>query len=164
MQSQQLVNGNIVLGKAGLTGLSGAATTFTTAVALVFALAGKAFSKAAVAGGATPTTDAYTGKTITIQPGKGSVVLWCFDATGAVKLVQGSSENIDDAGNFLQAPPQMYAPGDDLVPFAYSIHKNLSNGGANVTPFNVGTSLWNTANSVHTVQDIITLPGRPQQS
>jgi hypothetical protein len=164
MQSQQLVNGNFVLGKAGLTGLSGAATTFTIGTAIAFALAGKAFSKATVAGGATPTLDAYTGKTMTVQPGKGTVVLWCLDAAGNVKLVQGTAETVDDAGNFMYAPPGFNIPADDLVPFAYSVHKNLPAAGANVTPFVIGTSLWNAANSVHTVQDIITLPGRPQLS
>lgn len=163
MQSQQLVNLALVLGKVGLTGLSGAATTFTTGKAVDYALGGKAFTKAAVAGGATPTTDAYTGKAISVAVGKGSVVLWCFDAAGNIKCLQGSSENVDDLGNFLQAPPQFNVPGDDLVAFAYSIHKNLSNAGANVTPFLFGAANWNSANTVHTAQDIIAIPPRPQQ-
>lgn len=164
MQSQQLVNANFVLAAAGLTGLSGAATTFTTSKAFDFAIGGKAFSKAAVAGGATPTIDAYTGKAITVAVGKGSVVLWCVDAAGNIKAVQGTSETVDDNGNFLAAPPGFNVPSDDLVPFAYSIHKNLSNGGANVTPFLFGTTVWNAANTLHTAQSIITVPGRPQQS
>ena len=164
MQSQQIVNGNFVTTKAGLTGLSGAATTFTTAAAILYALAGKAYSKAAVAGGATPTLDALTGKTISISPGKGTVVLWCVDATGTIKLVAGTHEFIDDAGNFLYAPPSFNVPTDDLVPFAYSVHKNLPAAGANVTPLVIGTTLWNAANTAHVAQDIMTLPGRPQLS
>src|SRR5881275_16089 len=135
MQSQQIVNLALCLANAGLTGLSGAATTFTTGKAFDYALGGKAFSKAAVAGGTTPTVDAITGKAISLAPGKGTVVLWCVDATGTVKLVQGSVENVDDYNNFYQAPPNFNVPGDDLCPFAYSVHKNISNAGANVTPF-----------------------------
>lgn len=159
MQSQQLVNGNLVLAKAGLTGLAGAATTFTTGVAILYALAGKAFNKAAVAGGATPITDAATGKAIIVLPGTGTVVLWCLDAAGAVKLVQGSAEPLEKDGTLFQfAPPQFPLVDDTLVPFAYSVHKVVTTGAA----FTVGVSQWSAAGSSHTVQDIITLPGRPQ--
>ena len=160
MQAQQIVNGNFCLVKAGLTGLSGAATTFTTGVALLFALAGKAFSRMAIAGGATPTVDAADGKPITVAPGFGTVVLWCVDAAGVVRLVHGSTEPLDkDSGTFQFAPPQFPLVTDDLVPFAYSVHRVLA---AAATSFTVGVTAWNTANTVHTVQDIITLPGRPQ--
>lgn len=158
MQSQQLVNGNLCLAKAGLTGLSGAATTFTTGAAVLFALGGKAYSRAAIAGGATPTLDAATGKAIAVQPGTGTVVLWCLDAAGVVKLVQGSVEQLDASNGFQFSPPQFPLVGDDLTPFAYSVHRVAAGAAA----FTIGTSLWNAANSFHAAQDIITIPGRPQ--
>lgn len=160
MQSQQIVNGNFALAKAGLTGLSGAVSTFTTGAAVVYALGGKAYSKAAVAGGATPTTDA-NGKAITVQPGTGTCVLWCLDAAGNIKLVQGSVEALDVNSNGFQfAPPAFPLVSDDLVPFAYSIHRVAAAGAA----FTIGVSLWNAANTFHAAQDIITLPGRPQSA
>lgn len=161
MQSQQIVNGNFMLNKAGLTGLSGAATTYAIGKATDFAIAGKAFSKATVAGGATPTLDAITGRAIAIGIGRACAVLWCLDAAGTVKLVAGQHETVDADGNFPFSVPTFGMPSDDLVPFAYSIHKNLPAAGA---VFTIGTSNWNTAGSQHVVQDIITLPGRPQQS
>lgn len=158
MQSQQQIGGNYMLSKAGLTGLSGAATTFTTAFALTYALAGKALSKAAVAGGATPTVDFVTGLPIIVQPGKATVVLWCLDAAGAVRLVQGSVEPLDLQGNLINSAPNFPGLPDTLVAFAYSVHKI----GAAAAAFTVGTSLWNAANTVHTLADLIALPNRPQ--
>lgn len=166
MQSQQLIGGNFVLGKAGITGLNGAATTFTLATAIIYALAGKAFSKATVAGGATPTADAVSGAPISIKPGQGTVVLWCLDAAGNVKAVQGSTETIDASGNFTIAPPQFPNLPDTLVAFAYSIHKG---GAANsATPlvgvWTFGVSNWNTVGTTHLATDLIALPNRPQAS
>lgn len=162
MQSQQLVGLNFCLGKAGLTGLSGAATTFTTANAFNFSINGKAFAKAAVAGGATPNVDFITGLPIilsaTALQGKGTVVVWCVDAGGVVRAVQGTTENIDASGNFLTAAPQFPAFADNLTVFAYSIHK----AAAGAAPFTFGVSVWNLAGLSHTLADLITLPSRPQ--
>ncbi len=133
MQSQQLVNGNFVLGKAGLTGLSGAATTFTTGKAFDFAIGGKAGSKAAVAGGATPTTDAITGRPITISPGKGTIVLWCFDAAGNIKLVAGPwvAEFLNEIAEFPNAKH------DDQVDALSGAFAELVTG----STYNLGTAL-----------------------
>lgn len=164
MQSQQQIGGNYMLAKAGLTGLSGAATTFTTAAALLYALTGKAYTKTTVSGGATPTTDAVTGNPITVAPGKGTVVLWCVDATGAVKAVQGSSENIDQNSNFINAAPSFPNLPDSLVAFAYSIHKGAPATAATplAATWTFGVSNWNTAGMTHSSQDLIALPNRPQ--
>jgi hypothetical protein len=106
MQSQQLIGGNLCLAKAGLTGLSGAATTFTTANAICCTRSSaRLLTKAAVAGGATPTVDGVTGNPITIKVGNGTNVLWCVDAAGNVKCVQGSQELLDAAGNFAVRRP-----------------------------------------------------------
>lgn len=164
MQAIQLVGGNFCLSKAGLTGLSGAATTFTTANPVTYAITGKAYTKAAVAGGATPAVDGVTGGQITLKPGFGTVVVWALDAAGNVKAVQGSTEALNQAGTFQFAAPQFPSLGDDLTPFAYSVHKA---GAANsATPlvgtFTFGVSNWNTTGVTTTVTDVIALPNRPQ--
>lgn len=164
MQSQALVGLNACLAKAGLTGLSGAATTFTTANALVFSINGKALAKAAVAGGATPTVDGVTGVAITLTAtaaqGKGTVVLWCLDASGNIKAVQGSTELIDAGGNFQIAAPQFPALPDTLTAFAYSMHKSVAGSAA----FTFGVSNWNLAGLTHTLADLIVIPSRPQSA
>lgn len=165
MQSQALVGLIAALTKAGLTGLSGAATTFTTANAQVIAINSKAIAKAAVAGGATPTVDGVTGNAITLTAtatqGKGTVVFWCLDASGNVKAVQGSTELMDAGGNFLFAAPQFPTLPDTLCPFAYSVHKAVAGSAA----FTFGVSNWNLAGLTHTVSDLIGgIPSRPQST
>jgi hypothetical protein len=158
MQANRLIGGSLVLSKAGLTGLSGAATTYSIGNAVTYGLSGKAYSKSTVAGGATPTTDALTGLAFSVKPGYGTNVLWCLDAAGNVVVVQGSTEQLNAAGNFSVAPPQFAQVPDTLVPFAYSVIKNVSTG----TLFTFGTSLWNQAGVTVTAQDIFAIPNRPQ--
>lgn len=158
MQSQHLVGGNFVTTKAGLTGLSGAVATFTTAAAVIFSIVGKAFSKAAVAGGAAPTVDGVTGLPMTLVANFGTVVLWCLDAAGNVKCVKGSTEALDASGNFGCAPQFPILP-DTLTPFAYSVHKA---GATTVGTWTFGVSLWNATGMSHAAQDILALPTRPQ--
>jgi hypothetical protein len=160
MQAQQLVGGNFVTTKAGLTGISGAATTYTTGNAQVAALGGKAIAKAAVSGGTTPTTDGVTGSAMTLTAGYGTVLLWCLDSSGTVKLVKGTTEALDSSGNFVNAP-QFPALPDTLVPFAYTVHKA---GSTLSGTFTVGSSNWNTTGMTHTVVDILAVPTRPQIS
>jgi hypothetical protein len=166
MQAQQLIGGNFCLSKAGITGLSGAATTFTTANAVVYSIAGKAFSKTAVAGGATPTVDGVTGNPITLTAGKGTGVLWCLDAAGAVKAVQGSVETLDASGNFQFAAPSFPSLPDTLTAFAYSIHKagRADSAAPLVGTFTFGSSNWNTTGMTHSAADLIALPNRPQSA
>lgn len=158
MQSQSFIGGLIVLSKAGLTGLSGAATTFTTGASIVYGIYGKLFTKTAVAGGATPTVDAVTGQAITLKAGYGTNLLWTVDAAGNIGVVQGSVEQLDNANLFKFAAPQFAGLPDNLVPFAYSVIKNAATG----TLFTVGTSTWNQAGITVTAQDIFAIPNRPQ--
>jgi hypothetical protein len=166
MQAIQLVGGNFCLSKSGITGISGAATTFTTGNAITYAINGKALSKAAVTGGATPAVDGVTGAQITLKPGFGTVVVWALDAAGNVKAVQGSTEAIGIAGTFQFAAPSFPSLADDLTPFAYSVHKAA--GAGSVAPlvgtFTFGVSNWNTTGMTHTATDVIALPNRPQSA
>lgn len=159
MQAQNLFGINACLGKAGLTGLSGAATTFTTANALVYSIGGKAYSKAAVSGGATPTADAVTLKPITLLPNKGTVIVFALDAVGNVVAVQGSTEDLHASGNFASAAPQFPSMQDNLTPFAYSIVKA---GATAVGTWTFGVSNWNATGMTYSTTDVVVLPTRPQ--
>jgi hypothetical protein len=158
MQSQKLFGLNICLAIAAMTGLSGAATTFTTANAVNYAIGGKGYNKAAIAGGATPTVDGVTGLPITLTANKGTVVVWCLDAAGNVRALQGATEALDASGNFLFAPQFPTVP-DHLTAFAYSVHKA---GATTVGTWTFGVSLWNATGMTHTSTSLIALPTRPQ--
>lgn len=166
MQSNDINGVNMCLGKAGLTGLSGAATTYTTGAAVVYSIYGKAYSKAAVAGGASPVVDGVTGNAITLTAGKGTVVVWALDAAGTVKAMQGSIEDLDSANAFRFAAPQFPNLPDTLTPFAYSVHKagSATSAAPLVGTFTFGVSNWSTTGMTHTVTDVIVLPHRPQSA
>jgi hypothetical protein len=159
MQAKNLFGINMCLAKAGLTGLSGAATTFTTAVAITYSVHGKAFSKAAVAGGVTPVVDFVTGLAISLLMNQGTVVVWCLDAAGNVAALGGSIEALDQLGNFKSGYPAFPSVPDHLTAFAYSHHKA---GSTAVGTWTFGVSNWNATGLTHTSQDVITLPSRPQ--
>lgn len=157
--NSSLPGANFCTTKAGLTGISGAATTYSTgSLTLQYAVGGKAYNKTQVNGGATPTTDAVTAAAFpALAANQGTVLLWGFDASGNIKLAQGSIETLDAAGNFYRAPQFPIMP-DTITPFAYVIAKDGSTGGA----FTAGTSNWNTTGMTYAVVDILTMPDRPQ--
>jgi hypothetical protein len=152
---------NFSTGKAGLTGISGGATTYSTGSAgFSFALDGKAYTKTQVSGGATPTTDGRTGAAINLTANYGTVVVWAVNSAGTVSVYQGGEEALDSAGNFKVAPAFPALP-DSVAPFAYTIHKAASNTSGTWT---FGSSNWNTTGLTHTVVDVMQLPSRPQVS
>ena len=108
MQGNPLFGNTFHCSKAGLTGISGGATTYTTsATALMFAIRGKAFTKAQVSGGATPTTGGISGAAITLTAGFGRAVVWAVNAAGTVAVFEGPIVALDGANAFTdQAPPQ----------------------------------------------------------
>lgn len=160
MQASSIYGSTFAAAKAGLTGISGAATTHSTGSAGVdYCIGGKAYTKAQITGGTTPTTDAVTGEAITLTANQGRAVVWALDAAGAVKLVAGGIEALDDSGNFVVTPELPLVDLDALCPIAYHIVKG---GSALVGTFTVGTSNWNTTGMTHTVVDVMTLPQRPQ--
>lgn len=161
MQAQQLVGANFCAVKAGLTGISGAATTHSTgATAVQYAIGGKAYTKAQISGGTTPTTDFVTGSQITLTANKGRCVVWCFDSSGNVRVVAGPVVDLDSAGEFTLAPEFPAIP-DTLTPFAYTLHRA---GSTLSGTFTFGSSNWNTTGMTHTVVDVLMLPARPQTS
>jgi hypothetical protein len=157
MDKLTLAGATAYLGKAGLTGISGAATT-QSSDAGVFALRGKAITHAADSGVATGATDYVTGLAATLTTSQARVVVFGLNASDAVKWVAGEVVALDPAGLFLDAPEFPNVP-DDICPFAYVIVK----GGATLSgTFTVGSSNWNTTGMTYVVTDVFVLPDRPQ--
>lgn len=161
MQAKDLFGATFVAVKAGLTGISGAATTYSTsATTLQYAVQGKGFTKAQVSGGATPTTDAVTAAAIALTANFGCVVVWGLNAAGTVQVIKGATEALDSAGNFIN-PPQFPSVPSTFCPIAYTLHKA---GSTTVGTWTFGVSNWNATGLTHVVVDTLVLPDRPQTS
>ena len=166
MQAQDLQGIDMILGGtaatagAALTGISGAATTFSTS-AFNFIQNGIFVTKAAVSGGATPTTDIRNGLGLVLQANQGAAAVFGVDNQGNVQVMFSPVETLDAAGNFLAAPrlPAFSQPPvvgyptnaggpvdgssatqgpDFFVPFGIVLLKNGSTGSA----WTFGTSNW----------------------
>lgn len=132
--------GNVVIptgatAGAALTGLSGAATTYSTS-AFAFTASGVWAVKAAVAGGASPTTDAATGLPITLTAGKARAVVWVVDAAGTVKALAGPIVTNDGAGT------PCHLPGIPAGHTAFAAHV-LQAGSTLSGTWTFGVSNWN---------------------
>lgn len=153
---------NHVTTKAGLTGISGAATTYTTANAVLSAINGKSYSKAAVTGGTTPTTDVVTGAAfVGLTAGYGSVFVWGVNASGTISVCQGTVEKLDSVGAFATAAPSFPPVPDTVAPFAYVVVKA---GATTSGTWTFSSSNWNATGITVSVQDVLELPDRPQVS
>lgn len=154
----QLFAASMCTGVAGLT-LTAAATTYSTTTAIAFSNKGVAYAKGAISATATPTTDALTGAAFKgITKGQATVLVWCLDVTGAVKVAQGSIGATDAAGNVVDAGLQFPVIPDDLTPFGYSVHRGASTVVGTWTP---SGSNWNATGMTSTPYNVFTLPDRP---
>ena len=160
MEQTQLAGTTMALGNFTLTGITGAATTHSSA-AMPYAIRGKAFTHAADAGVATPTVDAVTGAPITLTANQARLVLWCLDAADANRCIAGPVVPLDSSGNFIGDAPAFPNVPDTLCPVAYTIHRA---GSTTVGTWTFGVSNWNATGLTHTVVNIATLPDRPQTS
>jgi hypothetical protein len=147
---------------AGLTGISGSATTFSTAAAgVTYSVGGKIYHKAQESGGTTPTVDIVTGAAFpALSPNQGTVWVFGYDSGGTIRLAQGSIEALDSAGNFWRAPQFPILP-DTVTAISYVVAKYGSTG---VATFTVGTDNWDTTGMTYSVKDVSELPTRPQVS
>ena len=144
--------------KAGLA--AGTTTTYSTTGATVYAIKGKAYSKAAATNAATPTTDHTTGTAfVPVAANQGSVFVFSYDASGSVRVSQGQVRSLDDAGNFIHSP-QFPAIPDTDCPFGYLIVKA---GATAVGNWVFGTNnLSGVTGLTYSFVDVMTLPDRPQ--
>ena len=161
MENIQRYNMTAFFAKAGLA--AGTTTTTTTSNGTVFfyAIRGKAYTATGASNGATPTTDAVTGAAFTaIAVNKAGVFVWCYDTSGALKVVQGTIEDYTDAGVFARAP-QFPAIPDTLCPIGYELVKVISTGSS----WTMGSSNQASQTGITKVfVDCATLPDRPQIS
>lgn len=141
---------------AALTGLSGAATTFSTS-AFGYAIDGFHFANGAVSGGATPTTDAATGQAITVRAGQARAIVWVVNAAGAELVLAGPIVPWAGAGDVVACP----LPGIPAGHAPFAVH-TLAGGPTLSGAFTVGVSNWNTTGAViGTVRNVAQLPNTP---
>lgn len=151
---------------SGLLTATGAETVHDTTVTINFSVEGKAYTKTAITDGATPTTDHVTGSAfsgltgVASGGGEGCIFVWCLNSSGTVKVIQGPKMDLDSSGNFVQGAPQFPDIKSDVTPFAYMVSKHYGQG----TTFTFGSSNWNTTGYSHAIQNVHTLPRRPQSS
>ena len=141
---------------------AGTTTTLSNTGTTVFAVKGKAYSKAAMANAATPTTDGSTGAAfVRVGTNEGSIYIVGFDAAGAVSVSQGSVEALDVGGNFINAPLPPVIP-DTVCPVGYLIIKAGSTAAAKATGWLFGTSNNSSVTGItYTFGDLVTMPSRP---
>jgi hypothetical protein len=139
---------------------AGTTTTYSTTGTTQYCIKGKAYSKAAVTNGATPTTDHTTGAAfLPVSANQGSVYVFSYDAAGTVRVSQGQVLALDSAGLFVLSP-QFPAIPDTDCPFGYLIIKAGSTASGTWT---FGTNNLSSVTGItYTFVDINMLPDRPQ--
>ena len=145
---------------SGLLTATGAETVYDTTVAISYAISGKAYSKAAVTDGTTPTTDGDGGALSTLTASQGCVMLWCLNSAGTVGVFQSDVNALDSSNNFKVTPNLPDFDDEVWCPFAYQVLKAASTAGT----ITFGTSNWNATGFTQTIQNIHTLPLRPQSA
>lgn len=140
---------------------AGTTTTYSTTGVTLFCIGGKAYSKAAVTNGATPTTDATTAAAfVAVGANYGSVFVFGYDKDGTIKVSQGSVVALDASGAFILAP-QFPAIPDTVCPFGYLVIK----AGSTASNWTFGSSNLSGATGItYTFVDVMTMPARPQVS
>jgi hypothetical protein len=159
MQAQDL-KGAVFCTASGVLTAAGAETVYDTTVIIDYCINGKAYTKAAVTDGVTPTTDGNTGAAFTpLAISQGCALVWAVNAAGTVAVYQGSVETLDSANAFVVAPSFAGFP-DTACPFAYQILKNSSAGSEVI----IGTDNWNQTGFTNVIQNVFVMPDRPQEA
>jgi hypothetical protein len=143
---------------AALSGLSGAASTYSTTGTQTYSIDGRIYTTAAKSGVATPTLDKTTGAAFKILPNlKQCIFVFGWDSAGDLAVSQGpivTTTEVDDKSAALHFP----SIPDTMVPFAY-----VSIRHANATGWTFGTSNWNaTGVTIDTVINVSLLPTQPR--
>ena len=123
---------------AALTGLSGAATTYSSSL-FGFALAGRAYAKAAVAGGATPTTDGAAGTAMTLVANQAAAFVWAVNAAGTVLVFKGPTVSWTDTTASSTACPLPVIPASVTQFAAHTVQAGSTTSGT----WTFGSSNWN---------------------
>ena len=160
MDALQQVPLTLCLGKVALA--AGTTSTLSNTGATVYAIRGKACTRAAMANTATPIVDAATGLAFPpIVANQGTIVVVGFDAAGNLKAAQGSVQALDATGSFVLAPQPPAVP-DTMCPIGYIV---LKAGSTLAGSWQFGTNnLSAVTGMTYTFVDLITLTDRPQVS
>lgn len=150
----------LCLGKITLA--AGTTTTLSNTGTTVYAINGKAYSKAAMSNAATPTTDAATGSAfVGVLRNYGCMFVVGFNAAGDLLAVQGEVAPLDTSGNFITAPGMPSGMPNDFCPVGYVIIKAGSTAN-NTTGWIFGTSNMSSVTGItYTFGDLVSIPGRP---
>lgn len=154
--------GQTFAGGSSLLTATGAETVHDTTVLLNYAIKGKAYQKSGTnADQTTPTTDTNTGAAfLPITASHACCFVWCYDSSGAVKVMQGPIVDWDGVA-FRVLPAFPDVDHDTYCPFAYMIVKGGSTVSGN---WAFGSSNWNATGITLAIQNVMTLPGRPQSA
>ena len=156
LQTNDTVGLSAVLGNAGLTGLSGAATTYSTS-AFAYAINGVAYSNGANSAAATPTTNSTTGAALaTTAPATGfraALVVWTVDAAGTERIrSRGFVTSLGGDAVVLELPEIPLTE----VPFAmHTVRAGTTVSGT----WTFGSSNWNATGI--TIGTVVNLASRP---
>lgn len=159
---------------------AGTTTTISTTGTTTYAIRGKAYTKAAISNGATPTTDFATGAAFLPIPipatapnlavGYGCVFTVGLNAAGDIKVIQGTIVPMDLTPAFIVAPQfgglggqgsgSAAGVNNDFCAIGYIIVKL---GSTAVATWTFGTNNLSSVTGVtYTFVDVCTLPDRPQ--
>lgn len=143
---------------------AGTTTTLSTTGTTTYAIRGKAYTKTAITNGATPTTDWATGNAfIGVVANYGCVFAVGFDASGNVKVVQGTIVPLDSSGAFINAPQYGGFPLNFCM-IGYIVIKAGATANA-TTGWIFGTSNLSAVTGItYTFVDTVGVPDRPQVS
>lgn len=170
MDLQTTIPITMCLGKVTLA--AGTTTTISNTGTIVYAIRGKAYSKAAMTNATTPTTDAATGKAfIPVLANQGSVYMIGLDHGGNLLCVQGTVTALDNTGAFITAPifgalgaSGSGATNNDFCPIGYLLIQAGATAN-NTTGWIFGTSNMSSVTGItYTFVDVVGEPDRPQVS
>lgn len=148
---------------SGLLTGTGAETVYDTTVAITFCINGRAYVKATVADGVTPTTDGNTSAAFNaVLPDQACVFVWGLNSSGTVSLYQGPIVNVDGSTDVIEAACQFPNIPAGICPFAYTLYQTAgTSAAAGLKP---GTDNWNATGLTATHRNLLTLPSRPVAS
>lgn len=156
---EDLAGGTFCLSKVTLA--AGSTTTISTTGTTTYAIRGKAYTKAAISNGATPTTDAFGNAFRGVKAGYGSVFTYGLNAANDIKVVQGTIEPLD-ASYAWNLAPQFGAMPVDFCPIGYLTILAGSTADA-TTGWLQGTNDQASVTGItYDRTDIILMPDRPQ--
>jgi hypothetical protein len=142
--------------------VTGTGASYTTTVTAVGVIGGEFVTGlTAQTNAALPTTDLNTSAAFPgLLRSQGTVLVWGQNAAGTTQIAQGTIEDLDSSGNFLNAPQFPPLP-DTFMPFAYQVLKAGITASATVKLV-PGVDAWAATGYTNVIVPIATLPVRPQ--